>query len=260
MAQFNNVDKLSLLVASLAHDLGHDGFSNGFHKTFGSNLKQLFGNSQIQEYWHAAQTIQLLERPEFDFISSNFSTKEVALIKKRIVNSILYTDMAIMKDLRTELQTHLDKFAIKNGKNTNLLVDRSTPETEEASKQLISSALLHAADISTSIRSFEISEVWADRLFSEFFAQGDYEREHGMEVSFLCDRNTTEIAGGQGGFINFVVIPIFKQLNDISGCISSVQIKSGLRNVELFKIKAEAEKVKAAEAIQEKHKIGCWCM
>jgi hypothetical protein len=47
MAQFNNVDKLSLLVASLAHDLGHDGFSNGFHKTFGSNLKQLFGNSQI---------------------------------------------------------------------------------------------------------------------------------------------------------------------------------------------------------------------
>ena len=130
-------------------------------------------------------------------------------------------------------------------------------ETEEASKQLISSSILHAADISTSIRSFEVSEIWADRPFSEFFAQGDYEKQHGMEVSFLCARDTTEIAGGQGGFINFVVLPIFKQLSDISGDIESIQIKSGKRNVELFKIKAEQEKTQAEEE-NKRRGIG-WC-
>ena len=31
MAQFNNVDTLSLLVASLCHDVGHDGFNNRYH-------------------------------------------------------------------------------------------------------------------------------------------------------------------------------------------------------------------------------------
>lgn len=72
---------------------------------------------------------------------------------------------------------------------------------------------MHAADISTSIRKFEVSEIWADRLFEEFFAQGDYEKSQGMDVSFLCDRHTTEVAGGQSGFIQFVVLPIFRQLD-----------------------------------------------
>jgi len=56
--------------------------------------------------------------------------------------------------------------------------------------------LIHAADISTSIRSFEISQTWADKLFEEFFYQGDTEKSKGLEISFLCDRKTTEIAGG----------------------------------------------------------------
>jgi len=56
--------------------------------------------------------------------------------------------------------------------------------------------LIHAADISTSIRPFEISQTWADKLFEEFFYQGDTEKAKGLSISFLCDRKTTEIAGG----------------------------------------------------------------
>jgi len=75
--RFNEVDKLSILVACLGHDVGHDGFSNGFHKNTNSARKQLFGESHIQEYYHAAQTLQILNNPEFDFISDNFSKDEV---------------------------------------------------------------------------------------------------------------------------------------------------------------------------------------
>jgi len=60
---------------------------------------------------------------------------------------------------------------------------------------------LHACDISTSLRDFEVSTVWADLLFDEFFNLGDMEKAQGLEISMMCDRTTTNIAGGQAGFI-----------------------------------------------------------
>ena len=68
--------------------------------------------------------------------------------------------------------------------------------TIEQSKQLVSSVVLHACDISTSLRDFELSIQWADLLFEEFFNQGDMEKAQGLEVSMMCDRTTTNIAGG----------------------------------------------------------------
>lgn len=73
----------------------------------------------------------------------------------------------------------------------------------------MSSVILHACDISTSLRDFETSIQWADLLFEEFFNQGDVEKAQGLKVSMMCDRDTTNIAGGQAGFIQFVVMPIF---------------------------------------------------
>jgi len=42
--------------------------------------------------------------------------------------------MALMKDLRTQLQDHLDTHQIKNGHNVDRLIDTSSPETIESSK------------------------------------------------------------------------------------------------------------------------------
>jgi len=58
----------------------------------------------------------------------------------------------------------------------------------------------------------------------------------------MCDRTTTNIAGGQAGFIQFVVLPIFMQLAEISPAIEDLQIASGKRNIELWKTRTEREK------------------
>lgn len=55
-------------------------------------------------------------------------------MKKRITILILNTDMALMKELREQLQTHMDKFAIMNGKNADRFIDNTSPEAENASK------------------------------------------------------------------------------------------------------------------------------
>ena len=53
------------------------------------------------------------------------------------------------------------------------------------------------------------------------------EKAQGLEVSMMCDRTTTNIAGGQAGFIQFVVLPIFYQLADICTEIEQLQIATG---------------------------------
>ena len=72
-----------------------------------------------------------------------------------------------------------------------------------------------------------MSVKWADLLFKEYFAQGDLEKEKGLDISFLCDRKTTNIAVGQPGFIEHMVIPVFQQLSHVCPDISNVQIKIG---------------------------------
>lgn len=68
----------------------------------------MYGEDHVQENFHAAQTVKLLDISDYDFLSGKFSRSEIRLIKKRIVESILFTDMASMKQLREEFQNHLN--------------------------------------------------------------------------------------------------------------------------------------------------------
>ena len=63
----------------------------------------------------------------------------------------------------------------------------------------------------------------------EFFDQGDLEKESGFNVSFLCDRNNTQIPGTQPGFINFIVLPLFRCIEEIMPSMSEM-VKQGEAN------------------------------
>lgn len=120
--------------------------------------------------------------------------------------------MATMNQLRAEFQEYLKTRGIKGSEDADKVIDTTNEKTIEKGKQLVSSVLLHACDISTSLRDFPTSTHWADLLFEEFFNQGDMEKAQNLEISMMCDRTMTNIAGGQAGFIQFVVMPIFNQL------------------------------------------------
>lgn len=161
----------------------------------------MYGDSHVQESYHVAETLKLMTSREYDFVCDNMAPMEAQLFRKRLVETIIHTDMAEMKNLRDKLKTCMDAKGIANGQNSDRLIDTSSPKAIEESKQLVSNAILHASDISTSLRDFDVSAQWADLLFEEFFNQGDTEKALGLEVSMLCDRETTKIAGGQTGFI-----------------------------------------------------------
>ena len=76
LAMFDDVDTLSLLVAALCHDVGHDGFNNKFHVVMQSNRFLMYGDAHVQESYHVAETLKLLNRNEFDFIGDKMTPTE----------------------------------------------------------------------------------------------------------------------------------------------------------------------------------------
>ena len=63
--------------------------------------------------------------------------------------------------------------------------------------------LLHSADVSHPTKTWDLHKEWTARCMEEFFNQGDKEKEMGLDVSPLCDRNTTQVPQSQiGKFLN----------------------------------------------------------
>ena len=84
---------------------------------------------------------------------------------------------------------------------------------------------LHTCDVSQQTRDFEVVKDWTYLLFEEFFQQGDLEKSESLPVSMLCDRDTTNVAGSQPGFIGFVVMPLFVTMqNVISGLDENIDV------------------------------------
>merc|ERR1719443_1133876 len=70
--------------------------------------------------------------------------------------------------------------------------------------------ILHSSDISNPTKDLRFYNTWVERVLTEYFEQGDRERELGMPVSMFMDRFTTNIAKNQLGFIDFVVTPLYE--------------------------------------------------
>ena len=128
-------------------------------------------------------------------------------------------------------------------KNGNLFIDRTSGKTIFASQQQLLEISLHAADLSVPTRNFKTVKTWTYLLFEEFFIQGDLEKEKNLPVSFLCDRETTNVAKNQPGFSNFIVIPLFTHLTELMPNLKPMltQCKA---NTELWTHYSESEEDK----------------
>merc|ERR1712139_524700 len=81
---------------------------------------------------------------------------------------------------------------------------RSSQDT----KKLLRNLFLHTADVSNPMKPFKISRIWAWQVLEEFFIQGDKEKELGIPVQMLNDRDKVNRAFSQIGFIEFLVCPL----------------------------------------------------
>lgn len=65
------------------------------------------------------------------------------------------------------------------------------------------------------IKSFDYHFAWSKLVTEEFFRQGDSERQFGMPISPLCDRQTCSFERNQIGFLEFVVLPLYSAVKEV---------------------------------------------
>jgi hypothetical protein len=107
---------------------------------------------------------------------------------------------------------------VKNKKNNSViqnLVNSATDDDKFDRQQEVLNFLIHCSDISNQTKNFALCKEWTRLVTEEFFSQGDREKSEKLPVSFLCDRNTTNIPKSQIGFITNIVLPCYKVLTQL---------------------------------------------
>ena len=72
----------------------------------------------------------------------------------------------------------------------------------------MSVAAIKLGDLGHPTKALQIHIDWSNLLAEEFFLQGDREKEEGLPVSFLCDRDSVVLAKSQIGFLEFMIFPL----------------------------------------------------
>lgn len=190
----DKLDCMSMIIAAGCHDLGHDGFNNNYHVNAITKRAIDCNDQSVQETFHAAELFRILNTPGYNFIE-DLHREQFASFRKRVMGLIMATDMA----KHAQELTSLNEILTMN-ENENKTIEEAffSKDFDLAhiykNQQQLMEFGLHAADISQACRNFEEVKEWTYLLFEEFFEQGDIEKEEGLPVSMLCDRETTNVA------------------------------------------------------------------
>jgi hypothetical protein len=156
--------------------------------------------------------------------------------------------MAYHPKLLNSLIAKIETLEIKAGKNIEKIVQADSVNKIFENQQIVLSYAVHSADISSPAKAFKICNKWKERVYEEFFSQGELEKKDGLSVSLLCDRNTTNPLKSQVGFISYVVAPTFDALVNLFPSLA-IYVDNISANVEKYK-----DLVKEEEKSQIDHK------
>ncbi|GIL88899.1 hypothetical protein Vretifemale_16705, partial [Volvox reticuliferus] len=79
---------------------------------------------------------------------------------------------------------------------------------DDAERLLSLQVVLKVADLGHLAEELDVHKRWLSALEEEFFLQGDQERERGLPISPLFDRDKQGVSKSQVGFFEFVALPM----------------------------------------------------
>ena len=214
------IDLLSIIIAALGHDIGHPGLTNTFQINSLSDMAITYNDSSCLENFHLTTLFKTIRKDETN-IFEKLSSPDFKKIRKRMISEILATDMAIHGKILNNIRSKIPDYLLqdKNDNNDNyspkkfeLITDIKNEETTNEEKQALFDYFIHSADLGHNTKLFDISLKWVELLSNEFWLQGDKEKKMNLTISFLCDRETTNVPKSQVGFIGGFIIPTYNYL------------------------------------------------
>ena len=213
------IDLLSIIIAALGHDIGHPGLTNTFQINSSSDMAITYNDSSCLENFHLCTLFKTIRKDEYN-IFEKLSPQDYKNIRKKMISEILATDMAIHGKVLNNIRSKIPEYLLTNEKENNknkikkfeLITDINNEQTTNEEKQALFDYFIHSADLGHNTKIFNISLRWVKLLSEEFWLQGDKERKMNLNISFLCDRDTTIVPKSQVGFIGGFIIPTYNFL------------------------------------------------
>ena len=191
---------LAALLSGAIHDINHDGVNNAFHVATSSNLAMMYNDKSVLESMHASTGLQLLR------LASNNVLEHMLPDQQRKFRT-LCVDMIMGTDLANHFEG-LSQMQVKSTEGFKLC-------GENADLALVLSNVVHAADLGSVSHPPHVYFDWMQRVFREFFTQGERERELGLPVTPFMDRPTASIPKAQQGFVKYICQPLFKAIVEV---------------------------------------------
>uniref|UniRef100_A0A0K0F783 Phosphodiesterase n=1 Tax=Strongyloides venezuelensis TaxID=75913 RepID=A0A0K0F783_STRVS len=192
-----DLQRLSLLVACLCHDIDHRGTTNAFQLQSKTPLAQLYSSEgSVLERHHFAQTVTILGMDECN-IFSQLSRSQYQTVLGHIRQVILATDIAVhlsrADDIRNMVETGFD------------------PQNKDHNDRFLC-LLMTASDLSDQSKDFRNTKSIAENIYKEFFSQGDLEKQMGNTPNEMMDREKACVPLIQLNFMDKVALPVFYNL------------------------------------------------
>lgn len=240
----SDIDIVALFISGAIHDYKHPGLTNNFLIATKNGIAIRYNDRSVLENYHTSESFNLLMRKKEYNIFDGLSVDEYKLIRKRIVECVLATDMTLHNKEFQFLKVRVQTYSVSKGENIDKIFENLDNVTKFNIQQEFLNVLIHAADVSNPTKPLDIYIYWAEKVVEEFFKQGDIERELGISISFLCDRHTVSLPQSQIGFIEGIVNPLFSVIVEyfpnLVFTVENINI-----NLEYFKKLKEEEKKEA---------------
>ena len=167
----------AIMISSLVHDIDHPGNTNTFEINNKSHLAFKYNDNSVLENHHCSLAFFIIHSNEIQLLK-NLNHMQFTVIRERIINCIMATDMIFHNDL-------INKFENKfySGWNWNNLNDRI----------LFSKIIVHVSDLSNQVKPFDILMKSAKSLRKEFELQIEKEKILNLpsaDYMKVCDDKT----------------------------------------------------------------------
>jgi hypothetical protein len=180
-------------------------------------LKYYYNNNYLDksplENYHLSEAFNLLRNKNLN-IFEKLKKENFNVLRKRVIDCVLSTDMALHSKQIGQISSKLKIYTSETNNNNNssltnimdfFLKDKTYNKFDL--QQEFMNLIMHNADICHASKKWELELKWSYICFEEFFNQGDMEKSLDLPVSFLCDRENTNIPKSQVGFINNILMP-----------------------------------------------------
>merc|ERR1719163_582964 len=157
---FSMLEQFSMLIAALAHDVGHPGLNNPFLTEVQHELAVRYNDRSPLENMHCCKLFEIFANMPNCQLFSNLQSEQYREARKLIIEVILHTDIIQHAVMVKELELLYEMNSKVFEGNVGTQITEREIEVLSENRKLVAKVVIHAADISNQCKPWVICQAW----------------------------------------------------------------------------------------------------